>query len=363
MNDLLAYIWLAHFFSLNRRAKKFLIEYFGGARAVFDASDHELTNGIAAYEEQSGRRSPNVSLPSRDLADARTCLQLAKSMGAQVIHYESAVYPDALREIPDPPALLYTLGDASLLARSSVAVVGTRRASPYGRWAAYEISAKISSCGTQVISGLAEGIDTEAHKGCLNGGSGTIAVLGTGIGHCFPASNRALHRAICSCGLVVSEFYPTDKGFASYFPLRNRIISGLSRAVIVVEGALKSGSMITAGLALEQGKDVYAVPGNINQPNSEGVNRLIYDGAYPILSLDTVPKALGILTPKQQEARESLSKEELLIFNVVKKNGMQSLQELCDATNLSPSDVASLTTILELKGFLSKRGTKIEVAK
>jgi len=137
----------------------------------------------------------------------------------------------------------------------------------------------------------------------------------------------------------------------------------LSRAVIVVEGALKSGSMITAGLALEQGKDVYAVPGNINQPNSEGVNRLIYDGAYPILSLDTVPKALGILTPKQQEAHESLSKEELLIFNVVKKNGIQSLQELCDATNLSPSDVASLTTILELKGFLSKRGTKIEVAK
>lgn len=363
MDEVLAYTWLSGCSRLNRRSQKFLVEAFGGAQGVFEASDEEITGCLEVYGAGLGQRRSHNILPGRDVAEAKRCLSLAASMGSSVLHYKDPAYPNMLRALPDSPMVLYALGDVSLLGASSVAVVGTRRASPYGRWAAYEISARIASCGTPVVSGLAEGIDAEAHKGCLEGGAGTVAVLGTGIGHCFPASNRTLFRTIREQGLLLSEFRPDDKGFASYFPLRNRIISGIARAVVVVEGAEKSGSMITAGHALEQGKDVFAVPGNINQPHSAGVNRLIYDGAYPIMDLDTVPRMLGLATRRQQTILHSLSKEEAFIYEIVREAGMLSRQELCERAGMEASQVASLATILELKGLLSGRGTKIEVAK
>ncbi|HCU07381.1 MAG TPA: DNA-protecting protein DprA [Clostridiales bacterium] len=363
MDPVLAYVWLSCCSNLNRRTKKFLVELFNGAESIYGSSDSELEGCLEVYCEDARQRKRWGFHLDRNLEDARNCMTRASAMGAWLMHYDSPEYPALLREIADPPMVLYGLGDPSLLLRRGIAVVGTRRASSYGRWAAFQIAARIAECGTPVISGMAEGIDAEAHAGCLSKGTGTIAVLGTGIEHCFPASNRKLYRQIRQEGLILSEFKPEERGYASYFPLRNRVISGLSSAVVVVEGAEKSGSMITAGLAAEQGRDVFAVPGNINQPNSAGVNRLIYDGAYPITDLDTAAAALGLSSQRDQRLRESLSAEEMRVMDIVKREGMISRESLCTQAGIAAASVASLVTILELKGLLQTSGTKIVVAK
>ena len=203
-------------------------------------------------------------------------------------------YPDQLKSIKQPPKKLYCIGNISLLKRHCIAVVGTRRCTSYGSWAAYEIGKAIAGCGVTVVSGMATGIDSRAHQGCLDVNGTTIAVLGTSIDVCYPRSNRQLYERIAEEGLIVSEYAPGDKTGPWSFPARNRIISGLSKSVVVVEGALKSGSMITANYALEQARDVYAVPGNISNPAAEGVNMLINDGATPITSIEWVAETLGI---------------------------------------------------------------------
>ena len=363
MDPMLAYVWLSCCKDLNRRTKKFLVELFGSAQAVYGASDSQLEGCLEVYCQELRTQKRWASGLDRNVADAQDCIQRASAMGAWLMHYGSPEYPSWLREIVDPPMVLYGLGDPSLLIGPGIAVVGTRRASSYGRWAAFQIAARIAECGTPVISGMAEGIDAEAHAGCLSRRTGTIAVLGTGIEHCFPACNRKLYRQIRQEGLILSEFKPGERGYASYFPLRNRVISGLSKSVVVVEGAEKSGSMITAGLAAEQGRDVFAVPGNINQPNSAGVNRLIYDGAYPITDLDTAAAELGLSSQRTQRLRESLSKEESRVVAIVEREGMISRERLCALSDIPAASVASLVTILELKGLLQESGSKIVVAK
>lgn len=364
MDAVLPYLWISGCKALNRTARKYLVERFGGARAVYEASDAELS---AALEERCGGTEGRLAgcglRLDRDLSAARDSMACANAIGAWLMHYDESAYSPLLRQIPDPPMVLYGIGDPSLLAQAAVAVVGTRRASSYGRWAAFQLAARVAECGVPVVSGMAEGIDAEAHAGCLSRGMGTIAVLGTGISHCFPASNRNLHRRICREGLVLSEFRPEERGFASYFPLRNRVISGLSRAVVIVEGAVKSGSMITAGLAADQGRDVFAVPGNINQPNSAGVNRLIYDGAFPITDLDTATDALGLLSLRARRQTEALSSEEKAVMDIVRRDGMLSRESLCMQSDMPAASVLSLVTILELKGLVRTEGAKIVVAK
>ena len=363
MENTLTYVWLACNKDLNRRSKKFLAELYDGAEKIYEASDSELAGCLEVYGDHLQQRKKRGFRLDRSLAEAEDCIKRAKAMGAWTVHYNSPAYPALLREIPDPPMVLYGLGDAALLSAEGIAVVGTRRASSYGRWAAFQIGVRIAECDTPVISGMAEGIDAEAHAGCLSKGTGTIAVLGTGIEHCFPASNRKLYRRIREEGLVLSEFKPGERGYASYFPLRNRVISGLSKATVVVEGAEKSGSMITAGLAAEQGRDVFAVPGNINQPNSAGVNRLIYDGAFPLTNLDTVAAALGLASRKTHSLRTSLSPEESRMMEIIERDGTISREFLCERYGSTAASVASMVTILELKGLVHTQGPKITVAK
>ncbi len=363
MTNELAYLWLSCCKGLNRSSKKLLVELYGGAREIYDSTDQDLEGCLSVHGESLGRRTGGEFALDRDTKEAGNCLKRAEALGAWMIHYRAPEYPEILSQIPDPPMILFGLGDPSLLSAPGIAVVGTRRASSYGRWAAFQIAARIAACGVPVISGLAEGIDAEAHGGCLSKGMGTIAVLGTGIGHCFPASNRKLYERIRSDGLILSEFKPDERGFSSYFPLRNRVISGLSRSVVVVEGAEKSGSMITAALAADQGRDVFAVPGNINQPNSAGVNHLIYDGAYPITDLDTAAAVLGLASRESRRLRESLSEEERRILLIVEREGMISRESLCHQWGGSAASAASLVTILELKGLLRSEGSKIVVVK
>ena len=280
-------------------------------------------------------------------------------MDIKIVTKGSPEYPEHLRSIPEPPELLYCVGDISLIRRPLIAIVGTRRSSPYGRWAAENIAERVARAGVPVVSGMAYGIDTAAHKGCIKGGMPTVAVLGTGIDICFPSSNRELYERIAAEGLLISEYPPGTEGFRSNFPRRNRIISGLSGSVIVVEGAPKSGSMITARLALEQGRDVFAVPGNINQPNSLGVNKLIADGAYPILELASVCEVLGIGATAKQRIIRTLSDEELVLLGHVSENPGMTIEYASVKTGLDFRTASALATGLELKGLVSVKGQRL----
>ena len=220
--------------------------------------------------------------------------QFAGNYGMNCIHLGAAEYPPLLREIADPPAYLWTRGDVTAFFATGVAVIGARAASQEGLTAAYEIAFDLARAGIVVISGLARGIDSAAHKGALDGGGKTIAVLGTGIDGVYPAENAELSRRIPESGLLVTEFVPGSAPQDWHFPRRNRIISGLSKAVVVVEAREKSGSLITARLAADQGRDVMAVPASIRGGRNRGAHALVRDGAKLVESAVDILQELGM---------------------------------------------------------------------
>ena len=233
------------------------------------------------------------------------------------------LYPTILRETSQPPWVLYCIGHTELMTRPGIAVVGTRNPTVYGRRAAEDIAAYLSSAGATVISGLARGIDSAAHIGALTGDSGTIAVVGGGVDVVYPPENAGLHTEISSRGLILSEFPPGTKAHPGLFPLRNRIIAGLAIATVVVEAAERSGSLITADQALDESRDVFAVPGPMNSPKSRGANLLLRQGArivtepadilrdyehIPGIHMKLAKSDLGaVLTPDEQKIMSFLS--------------------------------------------------------
>ena len=279
-------------------------------------------------------------------------------MDIRTIDIDDREYPEHLRNIPGPPELLYYIGNIKLIEHPLIAIVGTRRCSPYGKWAAEGIAARVAACGISVVSGMAEGIDSAAHKGCIKAGTPTVAVLGTGIDVCFPKSNLDLYRRIAEDGLILSEYPPGTVGASWTFPERNRIISGLSKSVVVVEGTLKSGSMITARLALEQGRDVYAVPGNINQPGSAGVNKLISDGACPILDMESAAQTLGLSGAKKIRRIEALSVGEKLVLGAVIEAPGSGPDAVALKTGLQMNEVLAFLGALELKDLIRSSGQR-----
>ena len=352
-------VWLSEKKHLSGVQKNELCRLFGGAEGLYRACAADVEQCLRTYRifARSGQAARD-DLADKDTGAAEQILQKLPAMGAFAICAEDEAFPAHLKEIPDCPVLLYGRGDVSLLKDPGIAVVGTRRSSPYGRWAASEIAARIAASGVSVISGMAEGIDATAQAACLRAKGSTIAVLGTGIDICFPSSNRSLFRNILDRGLAVSEYAPGTIGYASNFPMRNRIISGLSRAVIVVEGARKSGSMITAALAADQGRDVFAVPGNIDQPNSVGVNSLIADGAAPILDLDDLGRLLDIHTPKK-EKRRSLSAEETAVLEQIRLNPGITAEAILAGRSGAAGPLMSLLAGLELKGLVRTDGGRL----
>ncbi len=215
--------------------------------------------------------------------DAVDQQQKMLNFGAQLITYHDPRYPQHLREIFDPPLLLFSLGNTAILATHGIAIVGTRRPTPYGMAAAERLSADLSRAGLTITSGMAQGIDTAAHQAALKENGFTIAVLGCGVDVLYPASNRKLYSELQQKGLIVSEFPMGAPAFPQNFPIRNRIVSGLAVGVLIVEGAQHSGSSITAKLAMDQGREVFAVPGNITSKMSWGPNLLIKDGGAKLV--------------------------------------------------------------------------------
>ena len=360
MRDLTYLVWLSILPGLSADYKMELLRLFGGAKGVFEASTEELEQVFAKFGILSTNARAFKRLILRDLREAGECLRQAKKQGAAVIPVGSRAYPPLLKQIKDPPLILFGFGDVSLLQTRCIAVVGTRRASPYGRWAAAEIAAKISSAGVTVVSGMAEGIDTAAHTGCLQAGGKTIAVFGTGVDICFPKSNGKLYEEIRRKGLMISEYPFGQRGYASNFPERNRIISGISESCVVAEGAVRSGSLITAGLAAEQNRGVFSLPGNVNQPGSAGTNLLISEGVPPIYSMEHLLLTLG-LERLPAEKRDDLSDREKELMRHVRGCGSSSKQYICETFAHGAVECAALLTCLELKGLLRLEGSQVYV--
>lgn len=284
------------------------------------------------------------------------------------VHINEETYPHLLREIPQPPDPLYYTGNLGLAERVCVAVVGSRRASGYGCRNAESLGEKLAARGASVVSGMAKGIDSCAHRGALSaqwqGSKGsTIAVLGCGIDVCYPPSNRKLRDEIAETGLIVSEYPPGTQPAKYMFPRRNRIISGLSAATVVVQAPGSSGALITAETAAEQGRAVYAIPGNIDSAYNLGSNKLIRDGAVPLVILEDLLTDMGLGTDSVKDFEKNLGEEELHILSILAEQGEMTEDQLCAASGRSASLVSGILTILELKGVICIYLGKIFIAK
>ena len=297
---LVYWIWLTLRKGMGDGMRLQLLQRFQTPEAIFfaESRDFDRVEGLAA----GGRKS----LLERDLAPARKILEQCAEKNLRILTFSDAAYPRRLKNIPDPPMVLYYKGTLPAFDELPViGLVGTRRASDYGLHIAGQMGEQISRCGGVVVSGMAEGIDSEAMSGVLNAGGLTVGVLGCGADMVYPASAKELYRAVEEKGCILSEFPPGTPPVKWNFPKRNRIISGLSCGVLVVEAPEKSGALITAREALEQGRDVFVVPGNINLPTCAGSNRLLREGAAVVTEgWDVMEEYLGFFPDKIRRAEE-----------------------------------------------------------
>jgi DNA processing protein len=263
----------------------------------------------------------------------------------------SRLYPPLLAELHDPPAAIHVRGDTEILAEPTVAIVGARSCSSYGAWVARELARELARAGVVVVSGLARGIDGEAHRGTLEGGGRTVAVLGCGIDRDYPRSHSELARRIGEHGAVVSEYPPGVEPAPWRFPARNRIIAGLCAATVVVEARERSGALITADFALELGRDVFAVPGEITSALSAGTNDLLRQGAAPLLSADDVLEALGLEPAARQLPPLSPAGSQVLRLLA---DGARDADDLARGSGRTTAEVAAVLVELELAGVASE---------
>ncbi|MEO0294122.1 MAG: DNA-processing protein DprA [candidate division WOR-3 bacterium] len=270
----------------------------------------------------------------------------------KIITVLSKEYPEPLKEIEDAPPILYCKGNLFSDDSNAIAIIGTRKATDYGRTVARNLAKELSERGITIISGLASGIDTQAHLGALLSGGRTIAVMGTGIDFVYPPSNRNLAKKIVENGALLTELPPNSPALPYHFPSRNRIISALSKAVIVVEASLQSGVFSTVRWALEYGKDVYAVPGDINRKSSMGTNELLKNGAFPLTSYEDLLNNTKLSVKEKEEKRiPALDEKEQKLFEVL--NTMpKSIDLLVKEVGYTPQVVIATLASLEIKGLV-----------
>lgn len=286
------------------------------------------------------------------------------SLGAGILVPGDELYPTLLQHIAEPPPVLFTLGDRALFLRPAVAIVGSRDHSSYGAVVCRSVAEAAAEAGAVVVSGMARGLDAVAHLSTLEVGGSTIGVLGNGLGVIYPAANRSLYERVARDGLLVSEFPPGERPTTGSFPRRNRLISGLSRVTVVIEAAAGSGALITAGTALDQGREVMAVPGNITSAVSVGTNRLIRDGATPLLEpgdllehfadLPGIRRPAVALSADMKELPDGLSTEECEVARLLGQEPVHP-DELATRSRRPVGEVLALLCSLEIAGVVEQR--------
>jgi DNA processing protein len=348
-----------------------LLSKFRSPDRILSAKESELAE-VLGQNREIAQRIANY----RDVVDIEKEMKLAEQYSATVITLEDPRYPVRLAEIYEPPILLYIRTELLERDKNSVAIVGTRRASMYGKEVAERLAGELAQRGITVVSGMAEGIDSAAHRGALKAGGRTLAVFGGGVDVVYPARNRRLMEQIMSSGCVISEFpmgCPTRGG---NFPRRNRIISGLTLGTVVVEGDSHSGALITARYAAEQGREVFAVPGNVNSFRTDGPHSLIKDGAKLTetandiieeieghLEIEPEVEMAAAVEPSQHERPDlQLSEAETKILGTLSEEPLH-IDGIADSCAVSAADTMSALTMLELKGLARQLPGKVFVRK
>ncbi len=329
-----------------------LLDRFGSPEAVLRANSYEL-------EQVEGLTRPLIA----SLRDWESTLDLPgelrriQEFGADIVTQDSSEYPRLLREIHDPPTVLYVWGKLSERDQHGIGVVGSRRTSHYGLECAKRLSYQVAYSGLTVVSGLARGIDTAAHQGALAAKGRTIAVLGTGLMHLYPAENRALAEKIAVSGAVVSEFPMETTPDRQTFPMRNRIISGWGFGLLVIEAGVNSGALISASQAAEQGRSLYAVPGQIDRPTSHGTNRLIQQGAKLVMSVDDILEDLQTFFPTPPTLERSrppdLPENMQKVYEAISSDST-SIDEIIDRSGLPAGTATAALLQLEMKRLVKQ---------
>jgi DNA processing protein len=350
-----------------------LLKHFGSIDRALGASVNEMTkiDGI-------GSKTAERIAITRDRFDVTKELKLAEELCIWIINIEDKRYPPALKQIYDPPPVLYVKGTLNRQDNLAISIVGTRRCSLYGQEQASRLAHFLSGSGFTIVSGMARGIDTASHQGALAAKGRTIAVQGCGLASVFPPENKRLFELITESGACISELPLQYEPLSENFPPRNRIIAGLSLGTIVIEAPINSGALITARIALENNREVMAVPGKIDSPLSKGAHRLIKDGAKLVESVEDVMDALGYIGQQLQkhvsssakQARErierplfdagqlNLNESEKTIYNRLTKEPSH-IEQIIAETNLPPGSINAALVSLQLKGLIKQLPTKL----
>lgn len=360
--DLLDHVRLACVPGIGGRLRRLLLDRFGSPAGVFSASAREIA-GVARIGPKLAAAIPALATSGVAEAVLATC----RAQGIDVLVEGQADYPALLSRIDDPPGVLFVRGRLTGRDALAVAIVGSRHPSPYGKRVAAQLAGGLARAGYTVVSGLARGIDAAAHRGALEAGGRTIAVLGTGVLNIYPPEHADLASDVMAAGAVMSEMPPFADGHAGAFPQRNRIVSGLTLGTVVVEAAQRSGALITARLASEQGREVFAVPGQIDCRTARGCHQLIRDGARLVESVDDVLEELGPLfeTSTTADGHTVRSPAELQLGDIEREvlaaidgSGSPSsveIDEVVIASGLAASQVLSTIGVLEMRRLLRRQ--------
>jgi len=331
---------------------KALLDYFGDAGTAWQASPQAL---------QAAGLSPKLVknlLKIRSQVSLELVWERMQTQGINILTWEDENYPRRLKDIDQPPPVLYLRGDLTPGDEWAVAIVGTRRITSYGRQVTEEVASTLARNGVTVVSGLARGVDAVAHQAALNAGGRTLAVLGNGVDRIYPPENRRLAEQIISQGALISDYPLGTPPAGTNFPPRNRIISGLALAVVVVEAGLDSGALITSTFAAEQGRDVFAVPGSILAHQSKGTNRLIQDGAHPLLDPQEILEVLNLtMVTEHRSARLVLPTDstEAQLLQILSSEPMH-VDDIHAKTDMPIEKVSATLAMMELKGMVRQVG-------
>ena len=351
------WIWLGNVAGLGHVKLKQLLESYETAENIYNLTASQIDD-IPGINDKL-----KLSLKNKGLDYVEGIIEDCRVKGIDIITITDEKYPKKLAYIYDPPIVLYKKGkDFCYDELASIAIVGTRKATPYGLATAENFARDLSLNGMTVISGMAEGVDSAAHKGAIKAGCPTIAILGTGVDICYPRFNQELYEYIINYGAVISEYPPGTGAHPGHFPARNRIISGISEATLVVEADLKSGSLITADMANDQGKDVFAIPNNINAPKARGTNQLIKEFAYMATCVSDILEHYLIKYPEQlyqkpekkisdaeyEKAVNNLSDDEKSVIECLSEKPIY-IDEILRKTKLPAGKVNGLLVILQMK--------------
>jgi len=352
MSDLRYWIGFNRVMGIGPAKLRALLDHFGDLETAWHANSTDLR------EAGLDRRALEYLLAARAAMDLDAEVARVTRLGAQVVTWDDADYPPQLKSIAAPPPLLYVKGSFASADQWAMAVVGTRRATAYGREVTRSLVSGLARNGVTIVSGLARGIDAAAHQASLDAGGRTIAVLGHGIDDIYPPEHRKLADRIVEHGALVTDYPVGTPPEGNNFPPRNRIISGLSLGVLVVEGEETSGAGITASFAMEQGREVFAVPGNILQRSSRLPNKLIQEGAIPVLKVDDILEPLNLtMVAQQAEAREVIPADptEAKLLELLSAEPVH-IDDIRREIDLPIAQVSSTLALMELKGMVRQVG-------